>query len=52
MSVVAEGVETIDQLVQLNLLQCQQAQGYFFSKPLGQEQARTLLASGQSFLSA
>jgi EAL domain-containing protein (putative c-di-GMP-specific phosphodiesterase class I) len=49
MSVVAEGVETIDQLVQLKLLQCQQAQGYLFSKPLDQEQARILLASEQSF---
>ncbi|MEH1912802.1 bifunctional diguanylate cyclase/phosphodiesterase [Nostoc sp.] len=52
MSVVAEGVETIDQLVQLKLLQCQQAQGYLFSKPLDQEQARILLASEQSFFSA
>lgn len=52
MSVVAEGVETIDQLVQLKLLQCQQAQGYFFSKPLAQEQARILLASEQSFFGA
>lgn len=52
MSVVAEGVETIDQLKQLKLLQCQQAQGYLFSKPLDREQARTLLASGQSFLRA
>ncbi|MEH1942355.1 MAG: EAL domain-containing protein [Nostoc sp.] len=50
MSVVAEGIETVDQLVQLKLLQCQQAQGYLFSQPLEQEQARTLLASGQSFL--
>ncbi|ACC85009.1 EAL and GGDEF domain-containing protein [Nostoc punctiforme] len=50
MSVVAEGVETINQLAQLQLLQCQQAQGYLFSKPLDQEQARNLLASGQSFL--
>ncbi|MHC5763380.1 sensor domain-containing protein [Nostoc sp.] len=51
MSVVAEGVETIDQLVQLKLLQCQKAQGYLFSKPLDQEQARILLASEQSFFS-
>lgn len=50
MSVVAEGVETTDQLLQLQLLQCKQAQGYLFSKPLDPEQATTLLASEQSFL--
>jgi diguanylate cyclase (GGDEF)-like protein len=34
MQVIAEGVETEDQLHQLRLLKCQYAQGYLFSKPL------------------
>jgi diguanylate cyclase (GGDEF)-like protein len=34
MQVIAEGVETEDQLNQLKLLKCQYAQGYLFSKPL------------------
>ena len=34
MSVVAEGVETQEQLDYLESLNCQKAQGYFFSKPL------------------
>jgi EAL domain-containing protein (putative c-di-GMP-specific phosphodiesterase class I) len=34
MQVIAEGVETEDQLGQLRLLKCQYAQGYLFSRPL------------------
>jgi diguanylate cyclase (GGDEF)-like protein/PAS domain S-box-containing protein len=34
MSVVAEGVETIEQLTLLNELGCDIAQGYYFSKPI------------------
>ena len=34
MQVVAEGVETEEQLDQLRLLKCQYGQGYLFSKPL------------------
>jgi diguanylate cyclase (GGDEF)-like protein len=34
MQVVAEGVETEEQLEQLRSLKCQYGQGYFFSKPL------------------
>jgi EAL domain-containing protein (putative c-di-GMP-specific phosphodiesterase class I) len=34
MQVIAEGVETEDQLEQLKLLKCQYAQGYLFSRPL------------------
>ncbi len=33
-SMVAEGIETLDQLVMLQELECETAQGYFFSKPL------------------
>ncbi len=46
MSVVAEGVETMNQLVELKLLQCDQAQGYLFSRPLDREQTSALLALG------
>ncbi len=34
LDVVAEGVETIDQVTLLKRLQCKYAQGYYFSKPL------------------
>jgi diguanylate cyclase (GGDEF)-like protein len=34
MHVIAEGVETEEQLNQLRLLKCQYAQGYYFSQPL------------------
>jgi EAL domain-containing protein (putative c-di-GMP-specific phosphodiesterase class I) len=44
MDVVAEGVETSEQLAQLRLLTCECGQGYFFSKPLNSEAATALLA--------
>ena len=34
LSVVAEGVETLEQVKRLNAVDCDYAQGYFFSKPL------------------
>lgn len=34
MSVIAEGVETEEQLAELRTLQCQEVQGYYFSKPV------------------
>ena len=34
LSVVAEGVETIEQINALNQMHCHQVQGYYFSKPL------------------
>jgi diguanylate cyclase (GGDEF)-like protein len=34
MDVVAEGIETANQLAQLKILNCQYGQGYFFAKPL------------------
>ncbi len=43
MDIVAEGVETAEQLAQLRLLGCEYGQGYFFSKPLPAESAETLL---------
>lgn len=43
MEVVAEGVETIEQVEMLNQEQCDYGQGYFFAKPLSQEAALALL---------
>lgn len=42
--VVAEGVETLEQLVALRRLKCNAGQGFFFSKPAEVETAETLLA--------
>jgi diguanylate cyclase (GGDEF)-like protein/PAS domain S-box-containing protein len=45
MDVVAEGIETTAQLAKLKLLNCEHGQGYFFAKPLTQEDAENLIAS-------
>ncbi|MGB3193015.1 MAG: EAL domain-containing protein [Limnoraphis sp.] len=45
MNVVAEGVETEKQLNQLQELDCDFGQGYFFAKPLDKENATKLLES-------
>jgi diguanylate cyclase (GGDEF)-like protein/PAS domain S-box-containing protein len=44
LDVVAEGVETIEQLILLKKLHCKYGQGYYFSKPLSAEEAGLLLA--------
>ena len=44
-AVVAEGVETLDQVVQLQSLDCDFAQGYFFSKPVPEGSIPALLAT-------
>ncbi|MFT4647128.1 MAG: diguanylate cyclase (GGDEF)-like protein/PAS domain S-box-containing protein [Glaciecola sp.] len=46
LEVVAEGVETAGQLAQLQVLGCQYAQGYLFSKPLPAASACELLREG------
>ena len=43
LDVIAEGVETIEQVVLLKKLQCKYAQGYYFSKPLAAEEVALLL---------
>jgi diguanylate cyclase (GGDEF)-like protein/PAS domain S-box-containing protein len=43
MSVVAEGVETADQLGVLTSLGCDYAQGYYFSRPVDSEATQALL---------
>jgi EAL domain-containing protein (putative c-di-GMP-specific phosphodiesterase class I) len=44
MSVTAEGVETIEQLSELTALNCEEGQGYFFSKPVPASEVETLIA--------
>lgn len=43
MEVVAEGVETEEQLQQLRQLHCKYGQGYFFAKPLNSKAATALI---------
>ena len=50
MSVVAEGIETTQQLDQLRRLRCEQGQGYLFARPLDPAAAEELLRSSPSFL--
>jgi diguanylate cyclase (GGDEF)-like protein/PAS domain S-box-containing protein len=44
MDVIAEGVETKEQLAVLRKLKCEKGQGYYFSKPLEKNAAETLLS--------
>ena len=48
MKVTAEGIETAEQLDQLSLLQCENAQGYFFSEPMNHLQATEALRMGET----
>lgn len=43
MKVIAEGIETAEQLEQLRQLNCEYGQGYFYSKPLPAEAAKILI---------
>ncbi|MDA1075018.1 MAG: EAL domain-containing protein [Proteobacteria bacterium] len=52
MQVVAEGVETVEQLKFLAEQKCEFAQGYLFSKPVPFEQVKTLLAPNLRLLHA
>ena len=47
LSVIAEGVETIEQLRFLKNLDCDQMQGYYFCRPLPADEFRKLLESGR-----
>ena len=47
MQVIAEGVETVEQLEYLQLLKCQYGQGYLFSKPLSAADADMFLQNGR-----
>jgi diguanylate cyclase (GGDEF)-like protein/PAS domain S-box-containing protein len=44
LDVVAEGVETVEQVAMLKKLHCKYGQGYFFSRPLSAEGTTALLA--------
>lgn len=50
--VIAEGVETSEQMCQLQDLQCEYGQGFFFSKPIDKNEATILLQNGISHLLA
>jgi len=46
--VIAEGVETAEEAAFLRSHQCEEAQGYFFSRPVPADQFATLLKNGIS----
>jgi len=48
LDVVAEGVETLEQVALLKRLQCKYAQGYYFSKPLAPEEVAPILSKYSS----
>ncbi|MGB3535814.1 MAG: EAL domain-containing protein [Microcoleaceae cyanobacterium] len=50
MSVIAEGIETQQQLVQLRSLDCNLGQGYYFSEPLPPEKAIKLATEQSKWL--
>jgi diguanylate cyclase (GGDEF)-like protein/PAS domain S-box-containing protein len=43
LDVVAEGVETAEQVLELRKLKCKYAQGFYFSKPLSPDEAEALM---------
>jgi EAL domain-containing protein (putative c-di-GMP-specific phosphodiesterase class I) len=43
MKVIAEGIETSEQLAQLKTLNCEYGQGYFFAKPMKAEAAELFI---------
>lgn len=45
MTIVAEGIETLDQLTQLQAVECNYGQGYFFSPAVSPQEAEDLLRS-------
>lgn len=50
MDVVAEGIETLEQLEKLRSLGCEQGQGYLFSKPVDSQTATQLLLNNAKLL--
>ena len=52
MEVIAEGVETEDQLHQLKALKCQYAQGYLFSEPLEVAEAEMFIEHAAQVMNA
>jgi EAL domain-containing protein (putative c-di-GMP-specific phosphodiesterase class I) len=50
LQVIAEGVETQEQLVQLRLMGCDEIQGYLLAYPMPVQEAVQLLLQGESIL--
>jgi len=50
LEVVAEGVETKDQMIFLNKYHCNLAQGYLFSKPLPAKEIEVLLETSKKYI--
>jgi diguanylate cyclase (GGDEF)-like protein/PAS domain S-box-containing protein len=44
MKVIAEGIETSEQLIKLKMLNCEYGQGYIFAKPMEAKAAETFIA--------
>ena len=45
LTIVAEGVETHDQLINLKVAGCDEVQGYFFSRPVPEQEIRGFIRS-------
>ncbi|MCU1348705.1 MAG: domain S-box protein, partial [Acidobacteria bacterium] len=52
LEVVAEGVETEEQLAFLALQRCDRIQGFLFSEPLAADELEPLLAASRATISA
>jgi diguanylate cyclase len=48
LKVIAEGVETAEQLAFLQAQGCDEGQGYYFSRPIAADQFAQLLARGMA----
>ena len=46
MSCIAEGVETIEHVEYLKKLKCNNAQGYYFSKPINEDEFKSIVING------
>jgi EAL domain-containing protein (putative c-di-GMP-specific phosphodiesterase class I) len=49
MAVVAEGVETLDQLIELKSMNCYLGQGYLFARPMDAKAANAFIQNHQSY---
>ncbi|MFB2896176.1 EAL domain-containing protein [Aerosakkonemataceae cyanobacterium BLCC-F50] len=50
MDVIAEGVETTEQLLQLQSLECEYSQGFLFSRPVDRQTAERIISSNGHFV--